>query len=118
MRRRALSGAVIAVAALAAFAGPAAAAAILGNAEARMPAFPQRAYVLTLPEAQALGRAQLSVTERSQKEWRQTARRQAKPHFRDREARFLRGNCHVAAGDQRTTRADGRALHHADYGFG
>ena len=31
--------------------------------EARMPKFPQRAYVLTLPQAQALGQAELSVTE-------------------------------------------------------
>ena len=53
----------VAVAAGLASAGPAGAAGDLSLTEARSPAFPQRAYSLTLPKAQSLGGAQLSVTE-------------------------------------------------------
>ena len=49
MRRHALSGVLIAIVALTAFARPAGAAEGLGLVEARTPKFPERAYVLTLP---------------------------------------------------------------------
>ena len=63
MRRRSITAVAIALIALTALAGPAGAAEGLGLSEARTPPFPQRAYVLTLPDAQALEQAQLSVTE-------------------------------------------------------
>ena len=53
----------LALAASLAPAAPAAAADRLGLTEAGSPGFPQRAYVLTLPEAQTLPEARLTVTE-------------------------------------------------------
>jgi tight adherence protein B len=66
MRRRCLIAVALALVTGPALAGPAAAADGLGLAEARTPEFPQRAYVLTLPKSQALGRAEVSVTENGQ----------------------------------------------------
>ena len=63
MRRRSITAVVVALVAVTALARPAGAAEGLGLSEARMPKFPQRAYVLTLPEAQALGQSELSVDE-------------------------------------------------------
>jgi tight adherence protein B len=60
--RRATAAGIAALAAIAA-AGPALAADGLGLTEARSARFPQRAYVLTLPEAQTLTQARLSVRE-------------------------------------------------------
>jgi tight adherence protein B len=63
MRRRSITAIAIALVAMLAPAHPAGAAEGLTLSEARMPEFPQRAYVLTLPDAQALEQAELSVTE-------------------------------------------------------
>jgi tight adherence protein B len=63
MRCRSITAVVVALVAVTALARPAGAAEGLGVSEARMPKFPQRVYVLTLPQAQALGQAELSVTE-------------------------------------------------------
>jgi tight adherence protein B len=66
MRRRFITAVALALLAVTALARPAGAADRLGLAEARAPRFPQRAYVLTLPESQALAQAELSVTENGQ----------------------------------------------------
>lgn len=63
MTRRLITAIAIALLAVVALARPAVAADGLRLAEARMPKFPQRAYALTLPDAQALAQAELSVTE-------------------------------------------------------
>ena len=63
MRRRLVITVALAVAAAIGSAGPAGAAEGLVLTEARSPKFPERAYVLTLPDAQVLPEAQLSVTE-------------------------------------------------------
>jgi tight adherence protein B len=63
MRRRSITAIAIALVATLAPAHPAGAAEGLTLNEARMPEFPQRAYVLTLPDAQVLEQAELSVTE-------------------------------------------------------
>ncbi len=63
MTRRCIIGIAIALAAIAALPSPAGAVERLGLAEARTAKFPQRAYVLTLPKSQALGKAEVSVTE-------------------------------------------------------
>ena len=63
MTRWSATALVLGLLAAMAFAAPAGAADRLTLTEARSPAFPQRAYVLTLPDAQALPEAELRVTE-------------------------------------------------------
>jgi tight adherence protein B len=65
--RRPIAAIALALTAALAAAGPAAAAEGLGLTEARSPGFPQRAYVLTVPDAQMLSAAELSVTENGQR---------------------------------------------------
>ena len=66
MTRAPLTAVVATLALAMAPAVPAGAADSLGLTEARSPGFPQRAYVLTLPEAQTLPEARLTVTENGQ----------------------------------------------------
>jgi tight adherence protein B len=63
MTRHAIAAVAMGLAMALSCAGPAGAADSLGLTEARSPGFPQRAYVLTLPDAQTLPEAKLSVTE-------------------------------------------------------
>jgi tight adherence protein B len=66
MTHRSVTAVGIGLVAALAFAAPAGAAERLGLTEARSLPFPQRSYVLALPEAQSLPEAQLSVTENGQ----------------------------------------------------
>jgi tight adherence protein B len=63
MTGRSITAVALSLLATMASAGPAGAAGGLGLTEARSPGFPQRAYVLTLPDAQALPEAELTVRE-------------------------------------------------------